>query len=120
MRDSALMTIFVNHPLYVGLFSSSQYETGVLHLVFFFFFPLSLSHTSNTPLSLSLSCLKHTSLSLSLSFIFLSSFYFVFLANQLDRRVEEFGLINTFVSLAFKVLLESEKYTEKDSYFPLY
>jgi hypothetical protein len=32
MWDLTLMTIFINHPLYVGFFSSSQYRTGVLHL----------------------------------------------------------------------------------------
>ena len=30
MCDLALMTIFINHPLYVGFFSSSQYGTRVL------------------------------------------------------------------------------------------
>jgi hypothetical protein len=34
MWDLALMTIFINHPLYVGFFSSSQYGTGVLHILF--------------------------------------------------------------------------------------
>jgi hypothetical protein len=34
MQDLAPMTIFVNLPLYVGFFSSSQYGTGVLHQQF--------------------------------------------------------------------------------------
>jgi hypothetical protein len=33
MWDLALITIFINHPLYVGFFSSSQYGTGVLHIL---------------------------------------------------------------------------------------
>jgi hypothetical protein len=32
MWDLTLMTIVINHPLYVGFFSSSQYRTRVLHL----------------------------------------------------------------------------------------
>jgi hypothetical protein len=32
MWDIALMTIFINYPLYVSFFSSSQYGTGVLHV----------------------------------------------------------------------------------------